>query len=151
MYEISVKTHFDAAHRLVGYEGKCQNLHGHRWDVEVVFAGSVLNKIDMVADFKILKELVNLEMSYLDHKTVLKDCEENADLIKLLRTMTSNGVAVLVFEPTAEIIARSLYTEIAGKCRAATYRENPALTAVKVKEVTVWESPTSKATYKEGV
>ena len=39
MYELTVKSHFDAAHALRGYPGECRNLHGHTWDVEVTVGG----------------------------------------------------------------------------------------------------------------
>jgi 6-pyruvoyltetrahydropterin/6-carboxytetrahydropterin synthase len=50
MYRLQVKTHFDAAHRLVDYNGKCNRLHGHRWDVEVGVQGPTLDDRNMLVD-----------------------------------------------------------------------------------------------------
>ena len=58
---------FDAAHYLPVYDGKCQNLHGHRWVLEVEVSGPV-GENGMVVDFVHLKNLVNDEViNFLDH------------------------------------------------------------------------------------
>lgn len=68
MFELSVESHFSSAHHLLNYEGKCENLHGHNWKVEITVAGEVLDKSGMLVDFKILKsELVEV-LEKLDHK-----------------------------------------------------------------------------------
>lgn len=59
---------FDAAHYLPGYDGKCRNLHGHTWKLEVEVSGLVTPGTGMVIDFVYLKNLVNDEViSKLDH------------------------------------------------------------------------------------
>ena len=35
MYEIIVEQYFEAAHFLRGYQGKCENVHGHRYAIKV--------------------------------------------------------------------------------------------------------------------
>ena len=55
MYEIEVKTAFEAAHFIRGYAGKCARLHGHNWEVIAIVRGSELDELGMLIDFKILK------------------------------------------------------------------------------------------------
>ena len=52
MYELTVEETFDAAHALRGYEGPCENLHGHTWKVQVQIQGEQLNDIGLLEDFK---------------------------------------------------------------------------------------------------
>ena len=58
MYEVRVRTSFSAAHNLRNYRGKCENLHGHNWKVEAVFAYSKLDKGGMAVDFKDAKAVL---------------------------------------------------------------------------------------------
>lgn len=67
MYEIIVNSEFSAAHRLRGYEGKCEKLHGHNWQVEVTASKKNLDKLGMVMDFKVLKTILNEILKPLDH------------------------------------------------------------------------------------
>ncbi len=57
MYEVSVRHHFDAAHALRGYGGKCENLHGHRFEVVVMVQAQGLNEIGIAYDFVELKSI----------------------------------------------------------------------------------------------
>lgn len=68
MYSIKVEGHFSAAHNLRGYRGKCEQLHGHNWKVELKVSSGKLDKIGMVADFKYLKNELNKILEKLDHK-----------------------------------------------------------------------------------
>ena len=68
MYELAVETEFAAAHRLEGYKGLCENLHGHNWQVMVVVRSAVLNDLGMVMDFKELRSAVDAILNQLDHK-----------------------------------------------------------------------------------
>ena len=68
MFEVKVETHFSSAHHLLNYKGKCENIHGHNWTVEVTAIGSNLDKSNILIDFKVLKAHVNKVMEYLDHK-----------------------------------------------------------------------------------
>ena len=67
-YEISVESHFSAAHRLRGYKGKCENIHGHNWKVEITFSGQKLDKTGMLMDFTDAKKYLKVIMERLDHK-----------------------------------------------------------------------------------
>lgn len=75
---------FGAAHYLPNYEGKCQNLHGHTWTLEVEVEGPVRVDSGMVVDFVHLKNLVNDEViGKLDH-TLLNDTIGNPTCENLL-------------------------------------------------------------------
>jgi 6-pyruvoyltetrahydropterin/6-carboxytetrahydropterin synthase len=56
LYKQKVRMHFDAAHKLTDYIGKCSNLHGHRWDVVVEFCGTSLNEGGILIDFSWVKD-----------------------------------------------------------------------------------------------
>src|ERR1041384_3832417 len=70
MYEVMIEEEFSAAHALRGYRGKCENLHGHNWKVEVYVRGSQLDNIGMLIDFKVLKAATRRVMKYLDHQNL---------------------------------------------------------------------------------
>ena len=118
MYTVKVRSHFSSAHKLRGYKGKCEDLHGHNWRVEVAVSSDKLDEIGMVVDFAELKKAVNECISELDHK----DLNE----LEYFRK----------FNPTSENIARYIYAKLA-----------PGISGADVREVTVWETDTSSATY----
>ena len=101
MYELRVKHHFDAAHKLNDYDGECANLHGHRWIVEVLYQFYGLQKNGIAIDFKIVKDTL---------KGILPDHKYLNDV------MTEN--------PTAENIAKWLFKQL-GNCKAVTVWETP--------------------------
>jgi len=69
MYEVSAKVDFSAAHHLLEYEGgKCEQQHGHNWTVEVTVKGELLDKSNILVDFKALKKDLREILSELDHK-----------------------------------------------------------------------------------
>ena len=67
---VSKKISFDAAHFLPNYEGRCRNMHGHTWVVELGVKGKV-KEDGMVIDFILLKEfLEGWVREVFDHKLV---------------------------------------------------------------------------------
>jgi 6-pyruvoyltetrahydropterin/6-carboxytetrahydropterin synthase len=70
MFELMVEDSFDAAHALRGYEGACENLHGHTWKVQVFLRGSKLNKIGLLEDFKNIKLQLAQALKAYDHKLI---------------------------------------------------------------------------------
>ena len=68
MFEITVTGHFDSAHYLNGYKGKCEEVHGHRFEVLVGVRGEGLNEIGILYDFTELKAHLKEITGYLDHK-----------------------------------------------------------------------------------
>lgn len=67
MFELTLETHFCAAHHLREYEGKCESLHGHNYHVEIILGGTELNELGMLMDFKDVKRMANSIMDRLDH------------------------------------------------------------------------------------
>jgi len=110
MIKLKVKTDFDSAHRLVGYKGKCNNLHGHMWVIKVEIEGKKkdINEIGMLWDFINLKKV----RESFDHKTILKDCKENRDLIVYLRKTrfgSEDNVYLMKKNPTAENLCYEVF------------------------------------------
>ncbi len=68
MFELKVKTHFAAAHKLKMVGQKCENLHGHNWNIEVYVCGENLNPAGVLVDFGDIKKAVKDIMGELDHK-----------------------------------------------------------------------------------
>jgi 6-pyruvoyltetrahydropterin/6-carboxytetrahydropterin synthase len=67
MFEVSVQQTFAAAHALRGYKGKCENLHGHNYRVEVTVEGEQLDNIGLLADFVEIKRAMKTVIDRLDH------------------------------------------------------------------------------------
>ena len=67
MYEIKVYSSFSAAHNLRNYRGKCENLHGHNWKVEAIFAYETLDKDGLAVDFKDAKAMLKAVLAEFDH------------------------------------------------------------------------------------
>jgi len=100
--QIETEFDFEAAHRLVGYKGKCSNLHGHQWKVKLSITGKTLDNIGMLWDFTNIKNIKEL----FDHKTLLKACPENYLISDaLIRICGKDSVVFLSENPTAEYIA----------------------------------------------
>jgi 6-pyruvoyltetrahydropterin/6-carboxytetrahydropterin synthase len=119
MYRLTIKTHFDAAHYIRDYQGKCSREHGHRWNVELVIARQKLDKLNMVIDFKEAKGAINsiIDM-HLDHYQ-LNDNLGEPNL-------------------TAEYLAKWLYEQVKAR-----------LLNTGIISVTIWESPDCGVTYYE--
>ncbi|HOJ50066.1 MAG TPA: 6-carboxytetrahydropterin synthase QueD [Spirochaetota bacterium] len=122
MYMISVEDSFSSAHSLRGYEGKCENLHGHNWKVRVTLKGEKLNNIGILIDFKNVKKILKDILLVLDHKFL----NEITPFDKI--------------NPSAENIAFFIYGELKKKLE-----EN-----IKIDRVEIWESEKAFATYYEG-
>ena len=121
MYRISVEQHFDAAHYLRGYKGKCEALHGHRFRVVVKLEASKLDDIGMAYDFTELKRHLGDILSKFDH-TCLND---NPPFDKV--------------NPSSENIAAAIYKELQPKLAGA----DASLVGVEV-----WESPQTGVSYR---
>jgi 6-pyruvoyltetrahydropterin/6-carboxytetrahydropterin synthase len=72
MYSLKVQSTFSSAHNLRGYKGKCEDLHGHNWLVEIVIKSARLDNIGMVLDFKFLKKKLNACLEKMDHQYLNK-------------------------------------------------------------------------------
>jgi 6-pyruvoyltetrahydropterin/6-carboxytetrahydropterin synthase len=122
MFEIKVRTSFSAAHRLTGYEGKCANLHGHTWRVEVAFRSGRLDDRGMVADFYEIKPALTEVVEKFDHKYI-NDIEPFDKI-----------------SPTSENLAEYFFDRLKEKNEIAE----------KIFSVTVSESESTSATYFAG-
>ena len=120
MFELSVKSHFSAAHRLMAYDGSCAALHGHNWDVEVYIRGEQLDESGLLVDFKEVKAAVKAVLDEVDH-------------VDLNATDAFGNLS-----PSSENIAKFLYEQLSKEIndkRCAVHR------------VAVFETPTSRAVY----
>jgi len=122
MYDLMVETQFSSAHQLRRYKGKCENLHGHNWRVQVVVTSEKLNEIGLVIDFHELRKITNDVISQIDH------------------TLLNNIFPFTEINPSSENIARWIYDAIKKKL---TDKD------INLSAVTVWENETSSATYYE--
>jgi 6-pyruvoyltetrahydropterin/6-carboxytetrahydropterin synthase len=68
VYTVSVQAHYDSAHFLVNYKGKCERLHGHRYVVEVAVQSAELNDAGIAFDFVDLKRELRALADSLDHR-----------------------------------------------------------------------------------
>ena len=92
MYELMVEESFDAAHALRGYQGPCENLHGHTWKVQVFLRGEKLNKIGIMTDFKEIKQALKAVLDRFDHSN-LNDLPEFKK-----QNPSSENLAKLIFK-----------------------------------------------------
>ncbi len=68
MFEVSVREDFSAAHRLRGYPGECEHVHGHNWIVEAFVRCEKLDDIGVTIDFREIREALRGILAELDHK-----------------------------------------------------------------------------------
>lgn len=130
MYELMIEDTFASAHQLVGYEGPCENIHGHTWKAQVFLKGEKLDKLGMLYDFKKAKKELKEILAEFDHK----------NLNEMERFLKSN--------PTAENIARAIYELYSDKIGGivGAVHEPPSQVPC-LSKVTVWESEKTCATY----
>lgn len=119
MFEIMVEDTFSSAHQLIGYEGPCENLHGHTWKVQVFYKGSRLGKLGMLFDFKKARMILKEVIFGFDH--------HNLNELKAFKSIN----------PTAENIAKVIFDEVKKKIKKE----------IRLEKVTVWESEETCATY----
>ena len=148
MYTIAKTFEFDAGHRLAkGYEGKCANLHGHRYRVEIALKAKKLNDFDMVFDFNDMDPIKQWLDDEFDHKMMLWICDpliegfRGEDDFTVAEVEESFQLKLMDHNPTAEYMARHIYEEM------GTQVELPS--KVKVAYVKVWETPKCWAKYSE--
>ena len=121
MYQVTVKQHFDAAHYLRDYHGRCENLHGHRYEVAVTLRAAALDVTGLAFDFTELKRVLKDRfLARYDH-ACLNDLPPYTEI-----------------NPSAENIARTIYEGL---------REALGQAGAVLQSVTVWESPDSWCTY----
>jgi len=121
MYQLFVEEHFDAAHYLRNYHGKCENLHGHRFKVVVCLETTKLDETGLAYDFAKIKQHLREVLAQFDH-VCLNDVPPFDKI-----------------EPSCENLAATIYNAL-----------QPHFSGLPVKLacVEVWESPTSGVAYR---
>ena len=139
MYTLKTEHSFDSAHFLSGYEGKCANIHGHRWRVLMEIKSDMLEADGqlrgMIVDFGQLKKDIKEEVDYFDHALII---EEGTLKELTLSALEDEGFRIISvkFRPTAENFARFFYDKMKEK-------------GYQVKEAVVYETPNNCAAYSE--
>ena len=122
MFEVSVEHTFAAGHALRNYKGKCENVHGHNYRIQVKVQGEALDATGMLADFVELKRVLRVICEPMDHVFL-------------------NDIAPFIeVNPSAENMARYICERMQAELKQA----NP----VEVAEVKVWETDIQSATYR---
>ena len=137
MYTLKTSAAFDSAHFLKGYNGKCANIHGHRWTIEVQAGSDTLidngEKRGMVIDFGDLKKEVRALADSFDHALIV---EKDSLKPKTTQALSEEGFRIIEvgFRPTAENFARYFYDLLIDR-------------KLPVTRVTVYETPDNCASY----
>ncbi len=139
MYIIQSEHSFDSAHFLASYDGKCKNIHGHRWRVIVeVQKNSLIESGQlegMVTDFSDLKEDVKALADAFDHGLILQEGTMRKETFDCLKEDGFN-IILVDFRPTAENFAKYFYSQMEEK-------------GYHVRRATVYETPTNSAIYEK--
>lgn len=139
MYILKSEHSFDSAHFLSGYEGKCANIHGHRWKVEVEVQSETLLKSGqlsgMIVDFGDLKKDVKAMVDFYDHALIIEEGSMRSETLNFIKEDGFN-VLMVDFRTTAENFAAFFFKLMKDK-------------GYNVKSTTVYETPTNSATYEE--
>lgn len=123
MFELIIIDYFAAAHSLRGYNGNCENLHGHNWKVEATIEINELNNIDLGIDFRDLKRMLKNTLLSIDHKYL-----NDLDFFK------ENN-------PSTENISKFIFINFK--------KELAAYPLAKLKKIVSWEEIDSGAAYFE--
>ena len=136
MYTVRTEECFDSAHFLAGYDGKCKNIHGHRWRVVLEVSKENLDDGGMVIDFTDLKHELKNFADTLDHAFIIEKGSLRYETHKALLEDDFKIVDV-DFRPTAENFAKYIFDEFKNK-------------GYDVRAVEVYETPKNCARYEEG-
>lgn len=140
MYGLRTESCFDAAHFLSDYDGKCENLHGHRWRVVAYLGVPELqvegqNK-DMVIDFADFKRALRALTEAWDHSFIVEEGTLAAETVACLEA-ESFRLSFVPFRTTAENFARYFADRLMEQ-------------GLPVSQVDVYETPNNCATYMVG-
>lgn len=137
MFQLKSEVQFDMAHFLHGYDGKCANIHGHRYRLVATFASETLQQSGqargMVMDFCEIKAVLKAIAEDFDHKLVVEDNEEGKRLVSVL---AGYDVVLVPYRPTAEEMSRDMYHRLQSA-------------GLPVSAVELYETPTNSCIYSE--
>lgn len=150
---------FDAAHRLLHHQGKCHNLHGHTYKIEVTVNGPVKqydpqdaddighheSDEGMVIDFDRIKEWWSDLDPIFDHALILDENDPLIDALESLDNADAVKITQLPFSPTAENFAQYFKDHLADWLVEMVLRDGQASDEIEVVAVRVYETPTSWA------
>lgn len=131
-YQVIKSIDFCYGHRLLRYDGKCRNLHGHNARVDLILTTDRLDNRGMAYDFTDIKKTVKTWIDQnLDHRMILCEIDPILPVLKELKepfwrmkeNPTAENIAKIIFEKTKEM-------------------------GLPVCEVRLWETPDSCATYR---
>lgn len=150
-YRICKTFEIEAGHMLSKHPDICKFPHGHSRKVEFVLEAEHLDRNEMVADFKVLKEAMCEFLHAWDHALCVNTQDPQHDLLK-----KAYGERIISFanaDPTTEVMARRVYEEL--KTNLAAYSQNssakyPLRRSVRIVKVRVWETSSSWAEFFEG-
>jgi 6-pyruvoyltetrahydropterin/6-carboxytetrahydropterin synthase len=123
MFEVTVEETFAAGHALRGYRGKCENVHGHNYRVQLTMEGAELDAIGLLVDFVEVKKMIHTVVDYLDHRFI-------NDLPPFDKV-----------NPSAENLAKYFYDEISASLTPP----------VRLRQAKIWETDVTSATYRPNV
>ena len=133
MFRVTKEIDFCYGHRLLNYDGKCKYLHGHNGKAVIVLEGEQLDHRGMVVDFSdIKKQVAGWIDANLDHRMILHEADP---IVPILQNL-GEPMHIVSENPTAENIAKLIYDF------AKSHR-------LPVREVSLWETFNSYATYRE--
>ncbi len=139
MYILKTEATFDSAHFLSGYDGKCSNIHGHCWKIEVSAAGEKLiesgSRKGMLIDFADLKKIVRRLADSFDHALIIEKGSLRQSTLQAL-TEENFHIIELPFRPTAENLAAHFFSLLKEE-------------GICVKTVAVYETTENCAIYEE--
>jgi 6-pyruvoyltetrahydropterin/6-carboxytetrahydropterin synthase len=131
MYSVTKRIEFCYGHRLLDYDGICKHPHGHNALAEVEIRTSTLDTRNMVCDFSDIKRVVKGWIDReLDHKMVLR---RDDPLVPPLQAL-GEPIYLVDSNPTVELIAKLIFAHAKEQ-------------GFDVMRVTVWETPSSFASY----
>jgi len=127
MYIVRTEECFDSAHFLADYNGKCRNIHGHRWKVVLEIQKECIPEDGMVVDFTDLKKELRSFVDNLDHSLII---EKNSLRFTTFKALKEDGFKIVEvdFRPTAENFAKYFFDEFNRKystVRAVEIYETP--------------------------
>ena len=133
MHSVTKTIDFCYGHRLLNYDGQCKYLHGHNGRLDIRVESNSLDEKGMVIDFTVIKENVKTWFeSNLDNRMFLA---KEDPLIPILKD-AGQPIYVMDSNPTAENLAKLVFNQVKAQ-------------GIAVKEICLWETPTSYSTYSE--